>query len=109
MIHIHLCVHIHLYNMCLFSKRAKTNSNETSKNHTRKLTFQRVFHVHFVAVEESCGFGKKNTIKRPNNPNWSSGLSPGWPKKRIEETFDFFMHAPLGSGGYSSIGRVSFL
>ncbi|KAJ7941815.1 ATP synthase subunit beta, chloroplastic-like [Quillaja saponaria] len=38
-----------------------------------------------------------------------SGSSPGWPscaKERIEEASDSFMHAPLGSGGYSSVGRA---
>ncbi|KAH0707198.1 hypothetical protein KY289_012274 [Solanum tuberosum] len=38
-----------------------------------------------------------------------SGSSPGWPscaRERIEEASDYFMHAPLGSGGYSSVGRA---
>ena len=34
---------------------------------------------------------------------------PAVPSKRIEEASDSFMHAPLGSGGYSSVGRVSLL
>lgn len=44
-----------------------------------------------------------------------SGSSPGWPSsareknKRIEEASDSFMHAPLGSGGYSSVGRAPLL
>jgi hypothetical protein len=42
-----------------------------------------------------------------------SGSSPGWPtpgkRIRIEEASDSFMHAPLGSGGYSSVGRASLL
>ncbi|KAG0447283.1 hypothetical protein HPP92_028386 [Vanilla planifolia] len=44
-----------------------------------------------------------------------SGSSPGWPScarkrgKRIEEAFDSFMHASLGSGGYSSVGRAPLL
>ncbi|KAJ7941388.1 ATP synthase subunit beta, chloroplastic-like [Quillaja saponaria] len=41
-----------------------------------------------------------------------SGSSPGWPscaRKRIEEASDSFMHAPLGSGGYSSVGRAPLL
>ncbi|PHT34489.1 hypothetical protein CQW23_26289 [Capsicum baccatum] len=29
--------------------------------------------------------------------------------KRIEEASDYFMHAPLGSGGYSSVGRALHL
>ncbi|KAF3621095.1 Ribulose bisphosphate carboxylase large chain [Capsicum annuum] len=46
---------------------------------------------------------------------WSPKLAvacedgPAVPGKRIEETSDYFMHAPLGLGGYSSIGRVSLL
>lgn len=41
-----------------------------------------------------------------------SGSSPGWPScagERIEEASDYFMHAPLGSGGYSSVGRAPLL
>ncbi|KAM2275141.1 hypothetical protein ACFXTI_033726, partial [Malus domestica] len=34
---------------------------------------------------------------------------PAAPRKRIEEAFDSFMHAPLGSGGYSSVGRAPLL
>ncbi|KAK4341126.1 hypothetical protein RND71_039627 [Anisodus tanguticus] len=34
---------------------------------------------------------------------------PATPGKRIEETSDYFMHAPLGSGGYSSVHRASLL
>ncbi|KAH0439742.1 hypothetical protein IEQ34_025824 [Dendrobium chrysotoxum] len=30
-------------------------------------------------------------------------------KKRIEEASDSFMHASLGSGGYSSVGRAPLL
>ncbi|KAL0290204.1 UNVERIFIED_CONTAM: hypothetical protein Sradi_7054200 [Sesamum radiatum] len=40
------------------------------------------------------------------------GLKAGWPAapgKRIEEASDYFMHAPLGSGGYSSVGRAPLL
>lgn len=39
-----------------------------------------------------------------------SGSSPGWPTpgKRIEAS-DSFMHAPFGSGGYSSVGRAPLL
>ncbi|MCD9645710.1 hypothetical protein HAX54_034847 [Datura stramonium] len=29
--------------------------------------------------------------------------------KRIEETSDYFMHAPLGSGGYRSVARAPLL
>ena len=39
-----------------------------------------------------------------------SGSSPGWPScARIEEASDSFIHAPLGSGGYSSVGRAPLL
>ncbi|PWA51063.1 hypothetical protein CTI12_AA466930 [Artemisia annua] len=31
------------------------------------------------------------------------------PGKRIEEASDSFMHAPLGSRGYSSVGRAPLL
>uniref|UniRef100_K4D765 Uncharacterized protein n=1 Tax=Solanum lycopersicum TaxID=4081 RepID=K4D765_SOLLC len=34
---------------------------------------------------------------------------PAAPGKRIEEASDYFMHAPLGSGGYSSVGRALLL
>ncbi|KAD4981694.1 hypothetical protein E3N88_18365 [Mikania micrantha] len=34
---------------------------------------------------------------------------PAAPGKRIEEASDSFMHAPLGSGGYSSVGRAPLL
>nr|GEV74342.1 ATP synthase subunit beta, chloroplastic [Tanacetum cinerariifolium] len=34
---------------------------------------------------------------------------PAAPGKRIEEASDSFMHASLGSGGYSSVGRASLL
>lgn len=34
---------------------------------------------------------------------------PAAPGKRIEEASDYFMHAPLGSGGYSSVGRAPLL
>ncbi|KAK2633447.1 hypothetical protein Ddye_032619 [Dipteronia dyeriana] len=34
---------------------------------------------------------------------------PAAPRKRIEEASDSFMHAPLGSGGYSSVGRAPLL
>ena len=34
---------------------------------------------------------------------------PAAPSKRIEEASDSFMHAPLGSGGYSSVGRAPLL
>uniref|UniRef100_A0A6N2KFV3 Uncharacterized protein ycf68 n=1 Tax=Salix viminalis TaxID=40686 RepID=A0A6N2KFV3_SALVM len=34
---------------------------------------------------------------------------PAAPKKRIEEASDSFIHAPLGSGGYSSVGRAPLL
>ncbi|PHU07620.1 hypothetical protein BC332_24109 [Capsicum chinense] len=34
---------------------------------------------------------------------------PTAPPKRIEEASDYFMHAPLGSGGYNSVGRVPLL
>ena len=34
---------------------------------------------------------------------------PAGPKKRIEEASDSFMHVPLGSGGYSSVGRAPLL
>ncbi|KAL9433046.1 hypothetical protein AB3S75_027957 [Citrus x aurantiifolia] len=30
-------------------------------------------------------------------------------RKRIKEASDSFMHAPLGSGGYSSVGRAPLL
>ena len=33
---------------------------------------------------------------------------PAAPSKRIEKTFDSFMHAPLDSGGHSSVGRVMY-
>ncbi|KAK4714117.1 hypothetical protein R3W88_020024 [Solanum pinnatisectum] len=29
--------------------------------------------------------------------------------KRIEEASDYFMHTPLGLGGYSSVGRAPLL
>ena len=44
-----------------------------------------------------------------------SGSSPGWTSyakeknPRIEEASDSFMQAPLGSGGYSSVGRAELL
>ncbi|KAK4721713.1 hypothetical protein R3W88_011946 [Solanum pinnatisectum] len=34
---------------------------------------------------------------------------PAAPGKRIEEASDYFMHAPLGSGGYNSVGRAPLL
>ncbi|PHT27364.1 hypothetical protein CQW23_33032 [Capsicum baccatum] len=34
---------------------------------------------------------------------------PAAPGKRIEEASDNFMHAPLVSGGYSSVGRAPLL
>ncbi|KAI9123617.1 hypothetical protein K1719_004917 [Acacia pycnantha] len=34
---------------------------------------------------------------------------PAVPRKRIEEASDSFMHASLGSGGYSSVGRALLL
>ena len=34
---------------------------------------------------------------------------PAVPGKRIEEASDYFMHAPLGLGGYSSVGRAPLL
>eukprot|EP00536_Pseudo-nitzschia_multiseries_P013131 jgi/Psemu1/34271/gm1.34271_g len=34
---------------------------------------------------------------------------PAAPGKRIEEASDYFRHAPLGSGGYSSVGRAPLL
>ncbi|KAL8470554.1 hypothetical protein ACS0TY_033193 [Phlomoides rotata] len=38
-----------------------------------------------------------------------TGDDPAAPGKRIEEASDYFMHAPLGSGGYSSVGRAPLL
>ncbi|PHT26564.1 hypothetical protein CQW23_33827 [Capsicum baccatum] len=41
--------------------------------------------------------------------SWSDLDGPAAPGKRIEEASDYFMHAPLGSGGYSSVGRAPLL
>ncbi|KAH0739290.1 hypothetical protein KY290_037995 [Solanum tuberosum] len=40
---------------------------------------------------------------------FKSRMARAAPGKRIEEASDYFMHAPLGSGGYSSVGRAPLL
>ncbi|KAF4385296.1 hypothetical protein G4B88_026579 [Cannabis sativa] len=59
--------------------------------------------------ELNAAFGKDESLQKRNLLILSQLDGPAAPRKRIEEAFDSFMHAPLGSGGYSSVGRAPLL
>ncbi|KAF3639377.1 hypothetical protein FXO37_23986 [Capsicum annuum] len=52
------------------------------------------------------GFETKLLLRRIDGAIQDGLATPG---KRIKEASDYFMHAPLGSGGYSSVGRALLL
>ncbi|GJR27991.1 hypothetical protein Tco_1104223 [Tanacetum coccineum] len=56
-----------------------------------------------------AAFGKDESLPKRNLLILSQLDGPAAPGKRIEEASDSFMHAPLGSGGYSSVGRAPLL
>ncbi|GMN73887.1 hypothetical protein TIFTF001_056149 [Ficus carica] len=56
-----------------------------------------------------AAFGKDESLPKRNPLILSQLDGPAAPSKRIEEASDSFMHAPLGSGGYSSVGRAPLL
>ncbi|PHT48551.1 hypothetical protein CQW23_12759 [Capsicum baccatum] len=72
-----------------------------------------------VVLSESNGILVDQKLIEGPNPNNKGKLlipliaafqdGPAAPGKRIEEASDYFMHAPLGSGGYSSVGRAPLL
>ncbi|KAG5590724.1 hypothetical protein H5410_041238 [Solanum commersonii] len=47
--------------------------------------------------------GTSTLGERSTTESFHDGLAA--PGKRIEEAFEYFMYAPLGSGGYNSVGR----
>ncbi|GJV99771.1 hypothetical protein Tco_1555023 [Tanacetum coccineum] len=54
--------------------------------------------------ENTHAYAKHQAEKKRNDNKPYAGSG-----KRIEEASDSFMHAPLGSGGYSSVGRAPLL
>ncbi|MCE2054880.1 hypothetical protein HAX54_038737 [Datura stramonium] len=56
-----------------------------------------------------AAFGKDESLPKRNLLILSQLDGPAAPGKRIEEASDYFMHAPLGSGGNSSVGKASLL
>ncbi|GJZ26170.1 hypothetical protein Tco_0570423 [Tanacetum coccineum] len=57
-----------------------------------------------ILLKERGAFGNADT-----GGAWLSSAradGPATPGKRIEEASDSFMHAPLGSGGYSSVAHI---
>ncbi|GKB65025.1 hypothetical protein Tco_0921211 [Tanacetum coccineum] len=65
----------------------------------------RVISQRLAMVRKKGGTGTLG--ERSTTESFQDG--PAAPGKRIEEASDSFMHAPLGSGGYSSVGRAPLL
>ncbi|KAG8363423.1 hypothetical protein BUALT_Bualt19G0021100 [Buddleja alternifolia] len=83
-------------NACYFTKTCQ-GKEEGGNKHTWRAQYN---------GELYAAFGKDESLPKRNLLILSQLDGPAAPGKRIEEASDYFMHAPLGSGGYSSVGRA---
>ncbi|KAG8367908.1 hypothetical protein BUALT_Bualt16G0121700 [Buddleja alternifolia] len=83
-------------NACYFTKTCQ-GKEEGENKHTWRAQYN---------GELYAAFGKDESLPKRNLLILSQLDGPAAPGKRIEEASDYFMHAPLGSGGYSSVGRA---
>ncbi|MCD7469831.1 hypothetical protein HAX54_009135, partial [Datura stramonium] len=96
---------IWVYSRVLTGKNESCNELSVSITGRREKSWIRAKGFRSVSMDGCNGSWKLATISGDDRgKEFKDG--PAAPGKRIEEASNYFMHAPLGSGGYSSVGRA---